>query len=167
MAFLHSLWIHTMNRCITPLIQHRRSLLLAALALGLGGAACAQDTESTTRFVPLNTHRGILEVTQPPNVLVNGQNDRLSPGARIRGTNGMLLLSSHLVGQQLPMRFNREPNGLIHEVWILTPEEFAQQPQKPSAFVGPVQPAPAPAKPGVARDDGKTPFDQLPKYPNQ
>ena len=40
-------------------------------------------------------------VTQPPNVTLDGQPDRLSPGSRIRGANNMLQMSGALVGQNL------------------------------------------------------------------
>jgi hypothetical protein len=144
-------------------------VLAALLAFSLGPAAWAQTAPLVSRFIPANTDQGVMEVTAPPNVLLNGQVARLSPGARIRATNNMLVLSATLVGQQLPVRYQLEPNGMIHEVWILTPEEAAITYRRPADLVGPVNPnlAPPPSAPSTPRDDGKTPFDQLPKYPNQ
>jgi hypothetical protein len=156
-----------MNRCFT--FSTTRSLALAMAALGLGAAAWAQTAALSARFIPANTDQAVMEITTPPNLLLNGKDDRLSPGARIRGTNNMLVMSGMLVSQQLPVRYQREPNGLIHEVWILTPEEAALNYRRPANLVGPVNPnlAPSSATPRTPRDDGKTPFNQLPKYPNQ
>jgi hypothetical protein len=51
--------------------------------------------------------------------------DRLSPGARIRAENNMLVVSGALSGQTLLVAYVREPNGLLHEVWILNAAERA------------------------------------------
>jgi hypothetical protein len=64
-----------------------------------------------------------MQITQPPELLINGKAERLSPGARIRGTNNMLVMSGALIGQNLVVKFVREPLGLVHEVWVLTPAE--------------------------------------------
>ena len=55
-----------------------------------------------------------------------GKPDRLSPGSRIRDLNNMLVLSGGLVGKTLPVVFRRDAAGLVHEVWILTPEEYSR-----------------------------------------
>jgi hypothetical protein len=127
--FLPSLWIHTMNRC-TPqapraTFLHRfgfaAPLALALCAMSL--AAAGQDT--ATRPFPPKAERGVMQVTQPPDLLLNGKPDRFSPGARIVGTNNMLVLSGQLIGQKAVVNFVREPNGQVHQVWILTEAEAA------------------------------------------
>ena len=156
-----------MNRCLTTDIFSRRALARLALGLGLLPATLwAQNAELPllpTRTIPPHTHHGVFQVTEPPNVLLNGQADRLSPGARIRGVNNMLVVPGAMLGQEVLVRYKREAGGLIHEVWVLTPDEVAALPRR-NPLVGPHVPAPAPTGP---RDDGKTPFDQLPKYPNR
>jgi hypothetical protein len=72
-------------------------------------------------------------VVQPPELFINDRPERLSPGARIRGPNNMMVMSGALVGQKLLVHFVREPLGLIHEVWILTEAEAAQELPKPPA----------------------------------
>lgn len=68
--------------------------------------------------------RGTLEVTVPPQVLLDGKTDQLSPGARIHGGNNMLLLSGSLVGQPpLAVNYIRESGGALSEVWVLTEAE--------------------------------------------
>ncbi|WP_394787927.1 hypothetical protein [Rhodoferax sp.] len=69
--------------------------------------------------------RGELEITTPPQVLLDGKTDQLSPGARIHGTNNLLVLSGTLVGQTLWVNYTREIGGTLSEVWILTDAEIA------------------------------------------
>ncbi len=96
--------------------------LAAALLLATGAIA------QTSRPFPATALRGALQITQPPDVLLNGEAARLSPGSRIRGANNMLQLSGALVGQNLLVHYTREMSGLVHDVWILTPEEAARKP---------------------------------------
>jgi hypothetical protein len=67
-----------------------------------------------------------MQITTPPELLLNGKAERLSPGSRIHSDNNMLVLSGALVGQKLLVNFVREPHGLVHEVWILTEDEARQ-----------------------------------------
>ncbi len=107
-----------MPRCVL------RACLAAALPLLLTAGAAAQ----TSRPFPATALRGALVVTQPPEVLLNGTPERLSPGTRIRGADNMLQLSGGLVGQKLLVHYTREPSGLLHDVWILTPDEATRKP---------------------------------------
>ena len=120
-----------MNRCINTNSHVKTSrllriaapaaLLACLLVTSLGSAALVVN-----RSFPPTAVRGILTVTQPPEVLMNGKPDRLSPGSRIRGANNMLVMSGALVGQGLRVNYTREPNGNIHDVWILTDDEARQ-----------------------------------------
>jgi hypothetical protein len=105
-----------MNRCI-------RTLLAPAALLLTMGLAHAQDIIRQT--IPGNAKLGVMQVTLPPEVLMDGKVDRLSPGARIRAENNMLVVSGALSGQTLLVAYVREPNGLLHEVWILNAAERA------------------------------------------
>jgi hypothetical protein len=124
-----------MNRCIRILGG------LAVLATALSPLAYAQVASTSTtvlsdsngniaavRNFPPKVQRGTLIITAPPEVMLNGKPERLSPGARIRGTNNMLAMSGVLVGQQLVVNYLREPNGMLHDVWILTALEAQIQP---------------------------------------
>ncbi len=98
-----------MNRCLKP--------LLAGLALW---AAAAQAQV----FPPGDAQRARLTIAPvPPAVLVDDRPDRLSPGARIRNTNNMIQLSASIAGQTFPVVYKRDAAGLVHEVWMLKPEE--------------------------------------------
>jgi len=139
-------------------------LLLAFCLMGLAcllpSAAVAQDQ---VRTFPPAALRGMLEVTQPPQILINGQVERLSPGARIKAQNNLIVMSGTLVGQSLLVNYVRNQQGLIQDVWILTAAE-AQQKRKGMDITNIVFASDA-DKPKT--DDGKTPFDQLPTFPQQ
>ncbi|MDP3618711.1 MAG: hypothetical protein Q8R63_02850, partial [Ramlibacter sp.] len=38
----------------------------------------------------------------------------------------MMVLSGGIVNQDLPVVYKRDAAGLVHEVWMLTPEEYAK-----------------------------------------
>jgi hypothetical protein len=155
--------MNTMNRCIPT---HRQlgvglTALILCTSLGWFAPAKAQDT---VRQFPAAARRATLEVTTPPNVLLNGLPERLSPGARIKGPGNLLVLSGNLVGQRVVVNYLRDPQGLVHEVWILNEAEALQkragsEPITNFSFGSDAD------KPKT--DDGKTPFNQLPKFPRQ
>lgn len=98
------------------------ALPLALLALVPGPA------QAEPRNFPPTALRGTLVVTYPPAVLMDGRDDRLSPGALIRNTQGSGVLSGTLAGQQLVVNYRRDNLGQILEVWLLTEEEAALPP---------------------------------------
>ena len=112
-----------MNRCFVLPPLARRAFCASAL-LGLALAAQAQ---SLPRNFPANALRGSMQVIAPPVIQMNGQADQLSPGARIRGMNNMLLMSGAIIGQTLLVNYVRNPSGQVHEVWVLTDAEAAQK----------------------------------------
>lgn len=130
------------------------------------GAICLFSSESAaqvTRGFPAAALRGTMVVTNPPDVVLDGRPDRLSPGSRIRSPQNTLVMSGALQGQKLTVNYTRDAAGLVHEVWILNPEEVrekrAGQPvARNFLFESETRPP---------RDDGKTPFNQLPVYPRQ
>lgn len=112
-----------MNRCIESRV--RAVLLACAVLAGLIFLPLPDATaQGFVREAPKDVVRGLLVVTAPPQVTLDGKPDQLSPGSRIRGLNNLLLLSASVVGQTLPVVYRRDAAGLIHEVWVLTPEEY-------------------------------------------
>ncbi len=111
-----------MNRCLNApkgLFFGLTALLMATTSLAPVPAAA----QGLVREFPVAARRGTLEVTMPPNVLLNGQAERLSPGARIKNANNTIVMSASLVGQPVLVNYRRDPQGLIHEVWILNEAE--------------------------------------------
>jgi hypothetical protein len=120
-----------MNRCthkISPaamLSKRRLSTLMALGLLSFGYALAQQNPMQNIRQFPPAAQRGVMLITQPPELVLNDTTDRLSPGARIHGTNNMLVMSGSMIGQKLLVNFVREPGGMLQEVWILTDAEAA------------------------------------------
>jgi hypothetical protein len=100
---------------------------LRAFTSGLVLAACAAaaQTPSVIREAPRDVKPAIMGVAAtPPDITLNGQPDRLSPGYRIRDRNNMLVLSGTIAGQNHYTVYKRDAAGLVHEVWLLNAEEY-------------------------------------------
>ncbi|MGQ0711976.1 MAG: hypothetical protein ACT4NV_19775 [Rhodoferax sp.] len=110
-----------MNRCLAQRTVFQHFTAAIALACGVGLA----QGQALVRQLPEKALIGTLQVIHPPEVLLNGQAARLSPGARIRSESNTLVLSASLAGQVLPVAYVLEPLGLVHEVWILNAAEHA------------------------------------------
>ena len=154
-----------MNRCLHILPRRRlvwSVALLSTCAIAWPMAAAAQEL-AVRQFPPAAT-RGTLVVPAPPEVLINGAVERLSPGVRIRGVNNMLVMSGALVGKTVLVNYVREKQGMIQEVWILNQAEADEKRSGAGPITNFIFGSDA-DKPKT--DDGKTPFDQLPKFPKQ
>ena len=99
-----------------------RAALAAALTLFLAQAAFAQGI---VRQPPKDVRPARMAVTAPPEITLDGQADRLSPGARIRNVQNLVVMSGSLAGQTVPVVYRRDPSGMVHEVWMLTEDEYA------------------------------------------
>ncbi|MGJ7510637.1 hypothetical protein [Variovorax sp. GT1P44] len=165
-----------MNRCKNPLnalilVALSAVLMPAAALYSASAAAQLQDPSATQneatnggRNFPNGTLRGKFMVVNAPEIVLDGQAERLSPGARILGANRMLVMPASITGQNLLVNYTRDAAGMVREVWILTPDEARAKrasAEKPLLNFWPFVADSGP------RDDGKTPFDQLPKYENK
>ena len=109
----NSHWINTMYRCA-----------FAALA-----ATCfIAPAAAQQRAFPQNALRGALTINSSSDATLNGQPARLAPGLRIRGQNNMLDMSGSVIGQKLLVNYAVDMQGLVKDVWVLTPEEAARKP---------------------------------------
>ena len=93
--------------------------------------------------------------------LLDGKSDRLSPGARILGVRNELVMSATLVGERLVVNYTREPNGMVHQVWLLNQQEAALKRDSATRERNFLFASEEDTRP---KDDGKTPFHLLPKY---
>lgn len=91
-------------------------------------ASCLPAAAQASRNFPATALRGEVVVTQPPELALNGRAARLAPGARIRGTDNLLVMSGAVVGQRLVVHYTRDSVGNLLDVWILTPAELARRP---------------------------------------
>lgn len=116
-----------MNRC-SPSFTHRA--LLALLVICVGALVSFPSTtlaQSAVRPFPADAKRGVLEVQTAQSILINGAAERLSPGARIRGVNNMLVMSGQMVGQKVLVNYTRDAQGSVHQVWVLNKLEARQE----------------------------------------
>jgi len=135
-----------MNRCFHLFCAALLSTLLSLGCLVAGAQEqisppppaplpALQDLPPDPQRIPPISPRakfGVLRVVAPPDALLDGKPARLSPGARIRGTNNLLVMSAAVAGQDLKVLYTLEPMGLVHEVWILTLRETViHTPPKP------------------------------------
>ena len=94
---------------------------------GLALAATGAFAQAVMRNAPKDVKPGIIAVSPtPPVITVDGKEDRLSPGARVRDRNNMMVLSGALAGKTLYTVYKRDSAGLVHEVWLLNEEEYAK-----------------------------------------
>jgi hypothetical protein len=139
---------------LDTLFIHLRTAVLTGMVLLFTTVSPAQ---TAVRLFPANALRGVLEVTEPPMVLINGEPARLSPGARIKGVNNLIVLSGTLVGQRLLVNFVRDGQGMLHDVWILNEQELQRNDVGTVTNITFESEADQPKT-----DDGKTQFDPLP-----
>ncbi|MES2977658.1 MAG: hypothetical protein V4731_04480 [Pseudomonadota bacterium] len=150
-----------MNRCALHLLSLLLVASFASPVLAQPASSQADDPGSSRQF-PANALRGVLQVTQPPEVLIDGVPSRLAPGARIKNASNTDVLSGALVDQAVVVNYVREPSGQVHQVWILSAEEARQKRASASGtsawdrFFGTPSATPA--------IDANTPYDQLPRY---
>ncbi len=114
-----------MNRC--PHFFSRLRVLPATRRAWLALGVCLASTVAgaQVRPFPPAALRGTLEVTLPPTIVLDGKADRLSPGARIRSPQNLLVQPASLAGQTQEVNYLRDAQGLVHEVWLLTADELA------------------------------------------
>jgi hypothetical protein len=105
-------------------LRRRFAGLLFVSLCGVASLSAAQ--EQVQRSFPAQALRGTLKVVDAPEALLNGSAARLAPGARIRGTNNLLVMSAAITGQALGVHYTRDFDGLIKDVWILRADEAAR-----------------------------------------
>ena len=155
-----------MNRCNFRLIPFLLALTTSAGLLGLPALAqtdqSAEAAKPNVRQFPAKALRGEMVVLAPPVISIDGKQDRLSVGARIRDVNNNFTLSAPLLNKPLVVNYVRDNTGLVQEVWVLNAEEAKEKRPGGTAtlfnFTTDNSASTAPA------DNGKTPYHQLPAY---
>ena len=95
--------------------------IVAACALIATTCAYAQ-----VRSIPEAAKRGEIRHVQEAIVSIDGVQQRLAPGAQIRDQDNRLVVPTALpAGAQVKYVLNRE--GMVRQVWILTPAEAAKR----------------------------------------
>jgi len=111
---LHGHWINTMLRCVSSIVL--------AFALALPASAQVQRNFTDKAL------RGEIVFGTPPDIKLNGKPARLAPGARIRDASNLLVMSGTLTGGKAVVNYTTELEGMVLDVWILSPSEAARKP---------------------------------------
>ena len=94
-------------------------LLAAVLLLCASATVLAQ-----LRSVPPEAKRGVMRHLQDIVVQIDNSRARLSPGAQIRDIHNRLVLPTAIPPGSI-VKYRADAQGLVSEVWILTPQEAA------------------------------------------
>lgn len=122
-----------MKRCPSSPLWSRRStaaalgLMLAAGGLAALAPAPASAQLQVQRYFPRNALRGEVVFGQPPQLTLNGVAAQLAPGARIRGTDNLLVMSGALAGTKATVHYTTDMYGQLLEVWLLRADELAKK----------------------------------------
>ncbi len=104
----------------------RRRALFSALMIAIAAPAGSQEL---AREFPLTALRGVVAFSGPPAVMLNGAPALLAPGARLHGTNNLLVLPTTLTGSSHTVHYTIEDTtGMIKELWILREAERKTKP---------------------------------------
>ena len=140
----------------------RRLFVFLTSCLVSMASAQTEDFRPNIRQFPKDVKRGELVVLTAPDIAIDGKPDRLSPAVRIRDINNFLVLSGTLANQKLVVNYLRDNIGLVHNVWVLNAEEVKQKmPGQPGGILSNIR---SMFETPEAKDDGNTPYNQLPKY---
>ena len=112
---------HFLHPLESPAVQLVKCLLLAAALL-------APAAHAQLRSVPADAKPGTLRHLQDMIVELDGKPARLSPGAQIRDRFNRLVLPTSLA-DKVVVKYLTDATGMVHRVWILTPEEVAEIPK--------------------------------------
>ena len=104
---------------MTSLPKVTRLIAAAALAAWVAGAA------AQLRTIPADAKRGRLSHVQGMVVEIDGLRAKLAPGGQIRDGNNRVVLPVAVPPGSL-VKYRLDGEGLVRQVWILTPQEAAQ-----------------------------------------
>jgi hypothetical protein len=90
----------------------------------------AAPASAQLRTIPKEAQYGEIRHLQSMVVELNGKPVQLSPGAQIRDADNRLVLPISLT-EKVGVGYLVDGMGLVHRVWILSPEEQARVPQRP------------------------------------
>jgi hypothetical protein len=78
------------------------------------------------RTIPADAKRAKMSFVQERIVELDGKRETLPPGVQIRDAMNRIIVPSALPAGSL-IKYHRDANGAIREVWILTPQEAAKR----------------------------------------
>ncbi|TBO30336.1 hypothetical protein EYS42_11640 [Aquabacterium lacunae] len=114
-----------MNRCFTAPLTRRGAWACVALVL-LAAHGLASAATYLPRELPKGSLRGELTLGNWPEAQLGKQGVRMAPGARIKAADNTLVMPNLIAGTKLKVNYTVDLYGLVHEVWVLRPDELAK-----------------------------------------
>jgi hypothetical protein len=99
--------------------------LLPALATAL--ALLTALPAHADRPFPASVKRGAMTPAYAPDIIIDGKPRRLAPSARIFNQDNLIEMPASLRGRDIVVNYQEDGEGLIVNVWILTPEEASRR----------------------------------------
>lgn len=75
------------------------------------------------RNFPPNTKRGVLNMSQYPDVLIDGKTRNVAPGLRIYDDENLFVLPTYITGNYVIINYVEDSFGDVSKIWILTDAE--------------------------------------------
>jgi len=108
---------------MNPLVPALIGTVLNAIQSAPDQSLPAMDT--SFRAVPVEAKRAEMLPPHNGNVMIGGQELRLSAAAQIRSSQNLLVMPASLQEPVL-VRYTTDGKGDVHRVWILTADESAR-----------------------------------------
>ncbi|MFZ6689444.1 hypothetical protein ACO0K0_16995 [Undibacterium sp. SXout11W] len=102
-----------------------RCLSILLVLAGLTAPSFAQV--AADRQFPPNAKRGILDMSNYPNVTMDGYPRRLAPSSRIFSVTNLIVMPSTLSDNNIVVHYTENGFKDIDQVWILTQSEIAKK----------------------------------------
>lgn len=79
------------------------------------------------RPFPPNAKRGKMTPAWHPAIVIDGKTRTLSPAARIFNQDNTIEMPASLRGRDIVVNYQEDSEGMIVNVWMLTPEEASRR----------------------------------------
>jgi hypothetical protein len=79
------------------------------------------------RPFPAHAKRGLMTPAYHPDIIIDGKTRRLAPAARIFNQDNLIEMPASLRGKNIVVNYVEDREGMIVNVWMLTPEEAGRR----------------------------------------
>ena len=110
-------------------MMRRFLFALAFAAVAATALAPSFPAQAQLRTIPADAKRASMKHVEGMTVEIDGKKMLLAAGAQIRDGRNMIVVPT-AVPPDILVKYQRDTQGLIGRVWILSPQEAAQPDQK-------------------------------------
>ena len=104
-----------------------RSTFASLAGIAVLAALLAAPAAHADRPFPDHVKRGTMTPAYHPDIIIDGKPRRLAPAARIFNQDNLTEVPASLRGKDIVVNYEEDRDGLIVNVWMLTPEEAARR----------------------------------------